>query len=120
MRKVVEEVIGKCDIYMRNKAARYTLYRQLKSPDIPKIPWKSVALDFIVELPFSKEPLIEVSYNAILVITCRLTKYAYMLPWLTIAIAEDLAFALNRVIIANHRIPDELISDRDKLFKSKI
>ena len=105
---------------MRNKAARYTLYKQLKSPDISKILQKLIVLDFIIELSFLKELLIEVSYNAILVITYRLIKYTYILLQLITIIIEDLAYILNRVIIANHRILDKLISDKDKLFKSKI
>lgn len=120
MRKTVEEIVGACDTCIRNKAARHAPYGQLKSPDTPSQPWKSIALDFMVELPLSKEPLTGVEYDAILVITDRLTKYAYMIPWLTTATADDLAYAIVRIIVSNHGVPDEIISDRDKLFTSKM
>jgi hypothetical protein len=49
---------------------------------------------------------------------CRLTKYAYFLPCLEGATAEDIAYIFMRSIVANHGLLDEVISDRDKLFTS--
>jgi len=120
MRKTVEEVIGNCDTCIRNKSNRHAPYGLMKSPDTPTRAWKSIALDFITELPLSTDLTIGIEYNAILVITDRLTKYAYFLPWKTTATAEDVAYELIRTIIANHEIPDEIISDRNKLFTSKV
>ena len=57
-------------------------YGQLKSLPIPKGAWKSIALDFVVKLPLSKDPLTGVEYDSILVITERLTKYGYFIPYL--------------------------------------
>ena len=54
-----------------------------------------------------------------LVITDRLTKYGYFIPYKEALSAEELAYAFLRVIAANHRLPEEIISDRDKLFTSK-
>ena len=120
MRKMVEEVIGNCDTCIRNKSSRHAPYGLMKSPDTPARAWKSIALDFITELPLSTDPTTGIEYDAILVITDRLTKYAYFLPWKTTATAEDVAYELIRTIIANHGVPDEIISDRDKLFTSKV
>ena len=36
-----------------------------------------------------------------------------------IATVEDLAYIFLRNVVANHRMQDEIISDRDKLFTSK-
>jgi hypothetical protein len=85
----------------------------------PPAAWKSVAWDFIVKLPLSKEPMTGVVYNSILVIVDRLTKYAYFLPYKEASTAEELAYIFMKTIVANHGVPDEFISDRDKLFKSK-
>ena len=120
MRKTVEEVIGNCDTCIRNKSSRHAPYGLMKSPDTPARAWKSIALDFITELPLSTDPTTGIEYDAILIITDRLTKYAYFLPWKTTATAEDVAYELIRIIIANHGIPDEIILDRDKLFISKV
>jgi hypothetical protein len=63
--------------------------------------------------------MIGVVYNSILVIVDRLTKYIYFLPYKEASIAEELAYIFIKTIIINYRVPDEFISDRDKLFKSK-
>jgi len=120
MRKSVEEVIGNCDTCIRNKLSRHAPYGLIKSLDTPARAWKSIALDFITELPLSIDPTTGIEYDVILVITDRLTKYVYFLPWRTTAMAEDVAYELIRTIIANHGIPDEIISDRNKLFTSKV
>jgi len=120
IRKMVEEIIGNCDTCIRNKLSRHALYGLIKSPDTPARAWKLIALDFITELLLSIDPTTSIKYNAILVITDRLTKYAYFLLWKTTATAEDIAYELIRTIIANHEVPDEIILNRNKFFISKV
>ena len=67
-------------------------YGQLKSPYTLKGAWKLIALDFIVKLPLLKDPLTGVEYNSILVITERLTKYRYFIPYLEVSDAKALAY----------------------------
>jgi hypothetical protein len=55
-------------------------------------------------------------YNTIFIITNRLTKYAYILLYKIIYIVIDIIYIFLREIIANYRILEEIISDRDKLF----
>ena len=119
IRNMVKEVIRNCDTCIRNKAARHAPYGQLKSPDTPPEPWKSIAMDFVVKLPLSRESWTGHEYDSILVITDRLTKYAYMVPYNESSTAETLSQVFLRTIIANHGTPREIISDRDKLFTSK-
>jgi hypothetical protein len=80
--------------------------------------WKSIALDFIVKLLPLKEALIGVTYNSILVVTDRLIKYAYFIPYKEGLTTEELVYIFNRNIIVNYGILEEIISDRDKLFIS--
>jgi hypothetical protein len=75
-------------------------------------------LDFIVKLPLLKEVLIGVTYDSILVVTDRLTKYAYFIPYKKDLTAEELIYIFNRNIIINYEILKEIISNRDKLFIS--
>jgi len=107
------------DTCIRNKAAKHALYGQLQSPSTPSQPWKSIAMDFVVKLPLSKDNWTGQEYDSILVINDRLTKYAYMVPYKEASTAENLASVFLRTIVANHGTPDEIISDRDKLFTSK-
>jgi hypothetical protein len=119
IRKMVKEVVTNCDTCIRNKAARHAPYGQMRTPSTPPQPWKSIALDFVVKLPLSKEQMTGQEYDSILVITDRLTKYAYMVPYKESSTAEDLSQVFLRTVVANHGTPDEIISDRDKLFTSK-
>ncbi len=118
MRKTVEDVLKKCDVCKRTKHGRHKPYGMLKSPKTPKQAWKSIALDWVTKLPLSKEPMTDVEYDSILVITDRLTKYGYFIPYLEASTAEDLAYWFLRTICANHGMPEEIISDRDRLLTS--
>jgi hypothetical protein len=64
-----------------------------------------VALDFVIKLPLSKEPIIGVIYDSIIVVTDRLTKYAYFIPYLKSFLAEDLAYIFYKHIMTNHGFP---------------
>ncbi|RAL58210.1 hypothetical protein DID88_002313 [Monilinia fructigena] len=119
MRTIVEEVVGNCDTCIRNKSSRHAPYGQLQTPDMPSQPWKSITWDFVVKLPFSKDPTTGIEYDAILNVVDRLTKFAYMIPFKETWDAEQLAYVFLRGIVSIHGVPDEIISDRDKLFTSK-
>jgi hypothetical protein len=75
-------------------------------------------LDFIVKLPPSKEVFTGVTYNSILIVTDRLIKYAHFIPYKEDLTAEELVYIFNRNIIVNYGIPEEIISNRNKLFTS--
>jgi hypothetical protein len=75
-------------------------------------------MDFIIKLPPSKEALTGVIYDFILVVTDRLTKYAHFISYKEGLTAEELVYTFNKNIIANYRIPKEIINNRDKLFIS--
>ena len=81
MRKQVETVVRECDICSKLKSNKHLPYGQLKSPPILIGAWKSIALNFIVKLPLSKDLMIGIEYDLILVITERLTKYGYFIPY---------------------------------------
>jgi len=64
-----------------------------------------------VKLPKLKEPLTSVTYDSILIVCDRLTKYSYFKPYLESSTAEDLAYEFLRTVFANHRIPEEVVFD---------
>jgi hypothetical protein len=78
-----------------------------------------VAWDFIIKLPELKKLISNAQHDSILVITDRLTKFGYFLPYRESSTAEELAYIFLRRIVANYGLPKEIISDRDKLFTSK-
>jgi len=119
MNKAVRQFIADCDLCWKTKHSRHKPYGEMQSPKSPEGAWKAIALDFVTKLPLSMDPMTKVKYDSILVITDRLTKYAYFIPYLESSNAEDLAYTFLRVIFANHGMPETIISDRDKLFTSK-
>ena len=119
IRKVVKDVVSLCDTYIRNKATHYAPYRLMKSPETPLRLWKLIALDFVVGLLLSKDPITGLEYDSICVVTDRFTKYAYIVLVLGTMNADIIAQLFLRTIFANHGTPDEVILDRDKLFTSK-
>jgi hypothetical protein len=119
LRKQVETIVLECDICSKSKSSRHAPYGLLKSPPTPNRAWASIAWDFVVKLPPSKEPMTNVVYDSILVITDRLTKYGHFVPYKESSNAKELAYTFLKVVIANHGIPEEIVSDRDKLFTSK-
>jgi hypothetical protein len=68
----------------------------------PRETWQDVALDFITKLSLSKEPITEIMYDSIMVVTNRLTKYAYFIPYLESSLAENLAYIFHKYVVANH------------------
>ena len=78
IRKVVKDVVSLYNIYIRNKATYYTLYRLIKLLETLLRPWKLIALDFVVGLLLSRDPIIGLEYDSICVVTDRFTKYAYI------------------------------------------
>ena len=119
MQKFVKNVLQKCNTCRKAKHKKHQLYGLIKSLKTPMSAWTSVALNFIVKLPKSKEPITKVVYNLILVITDRLTKYGYFIPYKEASSVENLAYTFYKYVVGNHGLPEEIISDRDKLFTSK-
>jgi hypothetical protein len=65
--------------------------------------WQDMALDFITKLPLSKKSITGVIYDFIMVVTDRLTKYAYFISYFKSFSAEDLAYMFYKYVVANHR-----------------
>jgi hypothetical protein len=82
----------------------------------PRGAWQDVALDFIIKLLPSRKLMTGVIYDSIMVVTDRLTKYAYFIPYFKSSLTEDLAYMFYKHIMANHKFSQRIISNRDKLF----
>jgi hypothetical protein len=106
-------------MYIRNKILCYILYRIIQSLDILKTPWTSIILDFVIKLLLSRDLIIRIKYDFILVVIDRLTKYTYIILYLKASTAEDLAYMFLRVVIANYSALEKIILDRNKFFISR-
>jgi hypothetical protein len=119
IQRMVERVIKECDICNKAKTVKRAPYGLLQSPSTPKEPWASIAMDFIVKLPPSKEPMTETIFDSIWVTVDRLTKAAHFIPYKEGSNAQEMAYAFSKEVVKRHGIPEEIITDRDKLFTSK-
>ncbi len=119
MRKQVEDIIRKCNVCIWTKHSQYRSYKLLKSLNTLNHAWKSIALNFIIKLSKLNKRVTRTMYNFILMITDRLIKYKYFLLYKKATFAEDLTYTFLRMIVANHDLSDEIISNKNKLFTLK-
>ena len=79
MRKIIENIIKKCDIYIWNKINKYTFYKLIKFFNISFRTWKLIALNFIIKLPLLINLIIKIKYNIIIIIINKFIKYIYFI-----------------------------------------
>jgi hypothetical protein len=81
MRIAVEDYVRKCAICRRSKHDKYAPYGLLQPLQVPTKPWQAIAMDFIVKLLPSADPVTRESYDGIMVITDRFTKFGRFIPY---------------------------------------
>lgn len=113
MGKDVDEFVSSCDICARTKSRRHAPYGELKSLRAPPLPWASISMDLIEQLPNSK------GYDCILVIVDRLTKMTIFIPTNMTMTAEDMARLFIVHVFSKHGVPQDIISDRGTTFTSR-
>jgi transposase InsO family protein len=118
LKEKVTQYINRCSDCQKNKHSTHTKYGESQPIWIPQAPWEDISMDFVTGLPESKDPVTRTSYNAILVVVDRFTKYAELIPFHKNYSAEQLGYVILDRIIRYHGIPKTIISDRDKLFTS--
>ena len=119
LREKVTSYIAKCIKCNQDKSARHAPYGRIRFSEPPTQPWQQVTMDFITGLPNSPDPVYETIYNAILVVVCRLTKYAHFVACQKTVSAEQLGYLILDRVMRHHGIPEVFVTDRDKLFTSK-
>ena len=75
-------------------------------------------MDFITKLLKSKDPVTGITYNLIMVIVDRFTKYLIVVLFKETHTAEQLGHLLLDRLVRDHGVPITIITDRDKLFIS--
>lgn len=113
LRKDVEKYVSGCVTCQRTKVSHQRSHPHLRPLSVPKVPWRHLSMDFIEPLPTSG------SYNSILVIVDRLTKWAIFIPTTTRLNASGLAELVLSHVLPQHGLPDSIVSDRGTKFVSK-
>ena len=77
-----------------------------------------MSIDFITKLPKSKDPVTGITYDLIMVIVDRFTKYLIAVLFKKTHTAEQLEHLLLDRLVRDHGVLITIITDRDKLFTS--
>lgn len=103
---------------MSNKVQRHKPYSSLQSLPVPTHKWKDLSMDFVTEVPKSKDWR-GIEYNSIFVIVDRLIKMVHYLSVLITLDVEQLAEVLIEAVIKYYGLPVSIVTDRGSLFTSK-
>ena len=106
----MKRFIKNCETCQRSKVVEHAPYGLLQSNEAPDEPWKSIAMDFITELPISDGD------NTILVVIDRRTKMSRFIPSWKDLDAGQFANLLMKEIVRRHGLPHDIITDRGTLF----
>ncbi|SPC65785.1 related to pol protein [Ustilago sp. UG-2017b] len=113
----IADYVASCPVCARYKAPRHRPYGLLQPLATPDRPWGSISLDFIEGLPPSKKHDTK-TYDSILVIVDRLTKYAILAPTHKTVTAKQTAVLLHGHMVRLFGYPDHMVSDRGRQFIS--
>ncbi|KAJ1599714.1 hypothetical protein NDA14_000996 [Ustilago hordei] len=113
----IVDYVASCPVCARYKAPRHRPYGLLQPLATPDRPWGSISLDFIEGLPTSKK-YDSKTYDSILVIVDRLTKFAILAPTHKTVTAKQTAVLLYGHMVRLFGYPDHMVSDRGRQFIS--
>lgn len=114
MCQTVAEFIQACQVCQQAKVEHVKLPGLLQPLLVPSQAWATVSLDFIEGLPKFG------GYEVILAVINKFTKYAHFVPlahpYTALSVAQ--AYFTNNYKL--HGLPEVIISDRDRMFTSKL
>jgi len=109
----VKKYVRSCEVCCRSKDIRHKPYGFLQPLEISDLPWSSISMDFITDLPLSS------GFSCIFVVIDRLTKMGHFIPLKSIPTSTETASIFIMNIFRLHGLPSEIISDRGTQFTSK-
>lgn len=114
LKKAVHEFVSSCAICQQAKPERVKYPGLLQPLSIPDGAWQTVSLDFVEGLPSSQR------MNAVLVVVDLFSKYSHFVPIAHPFTAASIAQVYMANIYKLHGVPKALVSDRDRIFTSKL
>lgn len=109
----IKKYVKTCETCQMSKDKNHLPYGLLQPLPIPRDYWTSVSMDFITNLPKSR------GYDSIMVAVCRLSKMVRCISHRMTDGSREIASLFTQLVIKNHGVPDEIITDRDSRFTSK-
>jgi hypothetical protein len=112
MVRSVHDFIRQCQICQQSKPDRAKYPGLLQPLPVPDAAWQVISLDFIEGLPRSGR------YNCILVVVAKFSRYAHFLPLSHPFSAATVVTVFMDTVFKLHGPPEQIISDRDRIFNS--
>jgi hypothetical protein len=110
----VREFVRSCTQCQRSKYTTQPPPGMIQSIELPQRRWQHVTMDFVTGIPQTSN----YSYDMIMVVVDRLSKYAHFVPCYTTNTAEDIAWYFYSEVVKFHGVPEIITSDRDVKFTS--
>jgi transposase InsO family protein len=114
MKSTVQQFVAGCQVCQQAKPEHVKLPGLLQPLRVPDGAWKVVCMDFIEGLPLSR------NHNCILVVIDKFTKYSHFIPLRHPFTASTVATAFLNTVYKLHGLPQMIISDRDRIFTSRL
>lgn len=114
MKKDILDYVAACEVCAQAKSEHCRLPGLLQPLPIPTTAWRTISPNFNEGLPKSK------SFDTILVVIDKLTKYAHFICLAHPYTATTVAHLFLNNIYKLHGMPTVIISDRDRIFTSAL
>ncbi|CAO2151592.1 unnamed protein product [Urochloa humidicola] len=114
MKSSVLQFVQSCLICQQAKPDRSKLPGKLQPLPVPDSAWQIISMDFVEGLPTSGHA------NCILVVIDSFTKYGHFVPLHHPYTAASVAKLFMSNVYKYHGMPISIISDRDRIFNSKL
>ena len=114
MKREIAGYVERCLTCRKVKDEHQRPHGKVQPLPIPMWKGEEITMDFITKLPRTTRGV-----DAIWVIVDRLTKSAHFIPISESISAEKLADIYVREVVARHRVPVSVVSDRDVRFTSR-
>lgn len=114
MKSSVHKFVQSCLVCQQDKSDRTKLPGLLQPLPVPSMSWQIITMDFIEGLPRSG------GFNCILVVVDTFSKYAHFIPLLHPFTAAAVAKLFLNQVYKLHGLPSVIVSDRDRVFTSKL
>lgn len=114
MKQAVVDYIKQCPVCQINKAEHCKYPGLLQPLPVPDFAWCHISMDFVEGLPTSNNK------DLILVVVDRFTKYSHFIAMKHPITVSSVAKAFVDNIFRLHGLPSVIVSDRDKIFTSKL
>jgi len=114
LKNSVQQFVAACEVCQQAKTEHVKTPGLLQPLPVPTAAWSVVTMDFIEGLPNSSNKTV------ILVVIDKFSKYAHFIPMSHPFTALQVAQAYLNNVYKLHGLPTAIVSDRDKVFTSKV